>query len=465
MSHETNRIEALRKQIIAAEEGLINLKADLARIEAHERTIEWQSAAEPNLPLTSEEYQRYGRQMIVPDIGIQGQSRLKSASVLIVGVGGLGCPAAAYLAGAGIGVLGLVDGDNVELSNLHRQVLHNSSTIGMTKVDSALAFLQRLNPHLTYQAHRTHLTAQNCQEIVSQYDMVLDCTDHPTSRYLVSDICSLLQKPLLSASALRYEGQLMLLNWPPLPAGNQNGGPCYRCVFPKAPPADSVVSCGDGGIVGPVVGVIGVLQALETLHLITSGKLIPPKLEEERKGTTMLLFSAHPILKFRNVKLKGRREDCITCSNAAKLSLSRIRDGQIDYMLFCGSKQPQTTNLDAEDRIEVIEYARLKEQDMEHILLDVREKVQFDICNLVGSINLPFSTFQKEYSHFKENARTARLPTSLPVDASIYVICRMGNDSQVVTKQLKARGLQTVKNITGGFKAWREQVDPSWPDY
>ena len=144
MSHETNRIEALRKQIIAAEEGLINLKADLARIEAHERTIEWQSAAEPNLPLTSEEYQRYGRQMIVPDIGIQGQSRLKSASVLIVGVGGLGCPAAAYLAGAGIGVLGLVDGDNVELSNLHRQVLHNSSTIGMTKVDSALAFLQRL---------------------------------------------------------------------------------------------------------------------------------------------------------------------------------------------------------------------------------------------------------------------------------------------------------------------------------
>jgi adenylyltransferase/sulfurtransferase len=210
--------------------------------------------------------------------------------VLIVGAGGLGCPAAAYIAGAGVGTIGIVDGDVVETSNLHRQILHSTAKVGMKKVDSAISFLTsyclpslfyfyntyrlcRLNPNLRYIAHGEHLTPQNAREIVEKYDLVLDCTDHPTSRYLISDICVLLHKPLISASALRTDGQLIVLNSPPLPAGDASGGPCYRCVFPKPPPAESVVSCGDGGILGPVVGTMGVLQALEAVKLITAGKL------------------------------------------------------------------------------------------------------------------------------------------------------------------------------------------------
>ncbi|KAG0651098.1 Sulfurtransferase uba4 [Hyphodiscus hymeniophilus] len=469
--------EALRKQIVCTEAELARLKLQLAQVEAGASaqetdglSIDEQSASPvtKKWPLLPEEYKRYGRQMIVPSIGIQGQLKLKESKVLIIGAGGLGCPAAAYIAGAGVGTLGLVDGDEVEISNLHRQILHTSAKVGTKKVDSAISFLKSLNPHVNYVPHPSHLTPQNAEEIVLNYDLVLDCTDTPSSRYLISDICILLQKPLISASALRTDGQLIVLNSPPLPAGDPAGGPCYRCVFPKPPPAESVVSCGDGGIIGAVVGVMGVLQAVETIKLIVQGKLkafADPN--EVRDGKTnpasMLLFSANSSQPFRNVRLRTRRAGCFACGKDSGLSLEGLKSGNLDYVLFCGLASSVDV-LNPEERISASDFRDLKNKGL---LVDVREKVQFDICSLEGSINVPFSTIQGKT--FGE-ADVGWIPQDLPEDAPIYVVCRLGNDSQVVTRRLKEGGFghgekRYIGDIKGGLKAWKEQVDASWPEY
>jgi adenylyltransferase/sulfurtransferase len=410
-----------------------------------------------------------------------GQLRLKTAKVLIVGVGGLGCPAAAYIAGAGVGTIGMVDGDEVEISNLHRQVLHSTEKVKWKKVDSSIHFLKsyifnfspsffslyptqievlrffRLNPNPAYIPHRTHLTPENAEEIVKNYDVVLDCTDNPASRYLISDISVLLHKPLISASALRTDGQLVILNSPALAPG-EAGGPCYRCVFPKPPPAASVVSCGEGGILGPVVGVMGVLQALNTIKLIVNVDLEQGSKTGDGEAY-MLLFSADSPQPFRSVKLRGRRKGCFACSTESQLSLESLASGSLDYALFCGLAAPINI-LASEERISVTEYQHLRSSSGEHVLLDVREKVQFDICHLEGSVNIPFSAFQvgKDISW---------MPADVKENVPIYVICRLGNDSQIVTRKLKdlERGKRHFGDIKGGFKAWREQVDTSWPDY
>ncbi|KAH7417388.1 molybdenum cofactor synthesis protein-like protein [Cadophora sp. MPI-SDFR-AT-0126] len=501
MDSATASAESLRKQISATEDELQRLKAQLASLEAQDvaaakgiagldlgagdPVTELENGrkgeSERKWPLSEEEYRRYGRQMIVPSIGIQGQLRLKGAAVLIVGAGGLGCPAATYLAGAGVGTIGIVDGDEVETSNLHRQILHSTAKVGMKKVDSAIEYLKHLNPNPLYIAHPTHLTPQNSASIVSAYDLTLDCTDHPTSRYLISDISILLSKPLISASALRTDGQLIVLNSPPLPPGNVAGGPCYRCVFPKPPPAESVVSCGDGGILGPVVGVMGVLQALEAIKLIIAWKLkADPQPESESvqpdatasPAATMLLFSSTSNPPFRSVRLRSRRPKCFACSSSAGLSLESLTSGSLDYVLFCGVTSPVNI-LTPEERIEARQYhdlSKLSKPNQDHLLLDVREKVQFDICNLEGSINIPFSTLQGNRSVAAEGERPAWVPADLPGDAPIFVLCRLGNDSQVVARKLKESvlgegGGRVIRDIRGGLKAWREQVDGSWPEY
>ena len=303
---------------------------------------------------------------------------------------------------------------------------------------------------------------------MKQYDLVLDCTDNPASRYLISDICILLQKPLVSASALRTDGQLILLNSPPLPPGEE-GGPCYRCVFPKPPPAESVVSCGDGGILGPVVGVMGVLQAVEAIKLITSGKLsnssVTAAPEVKYDPPTMLLFSSNSTQPFRNIKIRSRRTGCFACSKDSKLSLESLLSGNLDYVLFCGLTTPIQI-LEPSERIEAQDYSVIRKG--QHILLDVREKVQFDICHLDDSINIPFSTFQGGNSEILNGS--SWIPHNLPKYASIYVVCRLGNDSQVVTRKLKDAGLDLdgkrfIGDIKGGLKAWKYQVDKSWPEY
>ncbi|KAK9856704.1 hypothetical protein MYU51_000559 [Penicillium brevicompactum] len=463
---------SLRAQISATEEQLAGLKRDLASAEA--QSVCENQSDEQRWPLLQEEYKRYGRQMIVSQIGLQGQLKLRSAKVLLVGAGGLGCPAAQYLAGAGVGTIGLIDGDTVEVSNLHRQVLHRTANVGKYKVDSAIESLRDLNPHPTYIAHRTHLTPNEAPAIFQDYDIILDCTDNPATRYLISDTAVLCGKPLVSASALRTEGQLMVLNNPPRAPGDKTGGPCYRCVFPKPPPADSVVSCADGGIIGPVVGTMGVLQALEAIKVVTT--------PEPAEGTTrprdppsLHIFSAYSSPLLRTIRLRSRRTNCAVCSAEATVSLDTIRSGSTDYVFFCGSANLPSL-LSPEERISAREYNQRQSVPSEsHTVIDVRDEAQFGICSLENSINIPISTVLAS-SSARPTEQAAQLPSWVPSELAndsthpIYVVCRLGNDSQIVVKKMKDLGLDQhgkrfIGDIRGGFKSWKDQVDPEWPEY
>ncbi|KAH8650198.1 adenylyltransferase [Xylariales sp. PMI_506] len=479
MSNVRREVEELRQQISKAERELTDLRAQLVRLESAASSTPLEenittatlplaapSAIPWKWPLEENEYTRYGRQLILPAIGVKGQQSLKSAAILIVGAGGLGCPAAAYLAGAGVGVLGLVDGDVVELSNLHRQIAHSAAKVGMKKVDSLALFCQELNPQPTYVRHSTHLTPQNAQEIVSNYDVVLDCTDHPTSRYLISDICVLLQKPLISASALRTDGQLILLNHPAKPPGDTGGGPCYRCVFPKPPPPDSVISCGEGGILGPVVGVMGILQALEAIKLITSGGLA--EVQDCSTPTLLLFSSAGPTTTFRSMRMRSRRKDCIACSASSSLSLDLLKSGFFDYVQFCGLVNPVSI-LRTEERVTASFYSKLldEKERTAHLLLDVREREQFNLGSIPGAVNVPFSHFQRQ-SATNEVVNPEWLPDAFPPDGSIFIVCRVGNDSQIVARKLKELGMASsgkrfIGDIQGGIRAWKQEVDGTIP--
>ncbi|KAH8434025.1 HesA/MoeB/ThiF family protein [Aspergillus melleus] len=476
-----DRCASLRAQIAATETQLAGLKRDLENAEQAASTTRAQEAATTRnenrkWPLLGEEYRRYGRQMIVPQLGLQGQLKLRAAKVLLVGAGGLGCPAALYLAGAGVGTIGLVDGDTVDTSNLHRQVLHRSENVGKLKVDSAIEYLRELNPHPTYIPHRAHLSPQEAPGIFEKYDLILDCTDNPATRYLISDTAVLLEKPLVSASALRTEGQLMVLNNPPRPVGDKTGGPCYRCVFPRPPPANSILSCADGGIIGPVVGTMGVLQAVEAIKVITAAV-------DETKPPSLLIFSAYSAPQFRSIKLRSRRPNCAVCSAEATVTLDSVKSGSTDYVFFCGTVNPESL-LTPEERISPLEYQTLYSQSSgesqpqkQPTIIDVREKVQYDICSLDNSVNVPISTILSGTATTStEGSEQSTPPSWLPepiasdLTGPIYVVCRLGNDSQIAVKKLKESGLdrsgqRTIADIRGGFRAWREQVDPEWPEY
>jgi adenylyltransferase/sulfurtransferase len=339
-------------------------------------------------------------------------------------------------------------------------------------------YYNSLNPLTKYNIHKTHLMPANASSIVSSYDLVLDCTDTPASRYLISDTCVLLQKPLVSASALRTEGQLMLLNHPARPPADVTGGPCYRCIFPVPPPAASVLSCGEGGILGPVVGVMGVLQALEAIKMIASGECAiakhpEPTMRTVTRAPSMLLFSAYQDGQFRSIRMRRRNPKCAVCSAAATVSLQSLDSGSMDYVQFCGSSAPAQL-LSPEDRITAVAYADILQTHQPHIVLDVREKVQFDLCHLEGSLNLPFSETvcsgyetQEQINSFV--TKVQGLTITDPI-APLYVVCRLGNDSQVVVKRLKELGFDDngqrwVGDIKGGLRAWTNEVDQDFPDY
>ncbi|ROT41110.1 ThiF family protein [Sodiomyces alkalinus F11] len=543
-----NRIEDLKHKIAKAEAELLRLKEDLAQAES-EGQVHVNGGAKDSTwkwPLPATDYERYSRQMVIPGVGTKGQLRLKAASVLIVGAGGLGCPAAAYIAGAGVGTLGIVDDDTVETSNLHRQIAHASSRVGMSKVESAITYLKEyhqahwfpvpphralhhhslltrspllplhiitflhveqpqyllhpltatsLNPTVTYHAHNTRLTPENAESIVSKYDLVLDCTDHPAIRYLVSDICVLLRKPLVSASALKTDGQLMVLNYPASAVGDESGGPCYRCVFPRPPPPESVVSCGEGGILGPVVGVMGVLQALEAIKVVTSGAVDPSPPATPVPASSkpsMLLFSGTAAPPFRSFSMRPRKKGCVACSADATLTLEGLRTGAFDYAQFCGVAAPLAI-LRPDERISAAECSRRllaaargvtsSGEDPSGtttsagtpVLLDVREREHFDICSIEGAVNVPIATFLRETATPKvdgdqplEQRAPAWLPSNVSDDSPIYVVCRVGNDSQLATRRLKEMGLHRngtrfIGDIRGGMRAWKAEVDSTLP--
>ncbi|KAL5606484.1 hypothetical protein BROUX41_002891 [Berkeleyomyces rouxiae] len=438
----------------------VEAKAALLRKEIAALEIEEKNGGDSGWPLEPHDYERYGRQIIVPNVGVQGQLHLKNSKVLIVGVGGLGCPASAYLAGAGVGTLGFVDGDTVEASNLHRQIAHSTSRVGMTKVESAIQYLTGLNPHVTYRSHIYHLTADTAVDVISQYDLVLDCTDHPTSRYLVSDACVLLQKPLIFASALKLSGQLMVMNYPATPQGSPNGGPCYRCVFPKSSPPEAIVSCGDGGILGPVVGTMGVLQALEALKIITSGGLgATADCAIDYGKPSMLLFTANSPNPFRSIKMTSRRPKCFACGPESPLKRESLQDGSLDYVQFCGTTSPVRI-LKPEERVSVKDYQKAR-ADGEHVLLDVRSKEHYSVGSLDNSINIPLSALITTEA-------MDRLVEAMGPKSPIYVICRQGEDSQVAVQRLKEggygnNGSRPIVDIEGGMRSWKREIEPDMP--
>lgn len=335
---------------------------------------------------------------------------------------------------------------------------------GSTIADPSLC--DRLNPNSTYIPYRSHLTPAEAPQIFQDYDLILDCTDNPATRYLISDTAVVVGRPVVSASALRTEGQLMVLNCPARPPGDKSGGPCYRCVFPKPPPADSVVSCADGGILGPVVGTMGVLQSLEAIKVLTSSST-------EEVVPSLLLFSAYSTPPFRSIRLRSRRMNCVACSPEATITLDTITSGSTDYVAFCGSASPSTL-LSPHERISAADYSSSNSRP--HTVIDVRESVQYGICHLDNSINIPISKIlcSTHPNMNRDNTNNASLPSWFPADRistnstdPIYVVCRLGNDSQIAAKRLQGLGLgdRFIGDIRGGFRAWRQDIDPTWPEY
>ncbi|KAK3694376.1 hypothetical protein B0T22DRAFT_69305 [Podospora appendiculata] len=442
---------------------------------------------QPSRSFTDEEFERYSRQMIVPGMGKEGQLRLINSRVLIIGAGGLGCPAAQYIAGAGVGTIGVVDGDVVELSNLHRQVGHATSRIGMKKVDSLITHLRRLNPLPTFVPHASHIDPQNAADIVSQYDVVVDCTDNPATRYLISDVCVLLCKPLVSAASVQKSGQLIVLNCPPTPKGllDRKYAPCYRCCFKKPPPAGAMLSCGEAGIMGPVVGMMGVAQAGEAIKIIASALHLPPSdpdsaPERNLQQPTLLLYSydlesAVGPYTFRALKMAGRKKTCFACGENSTLTLDGIKAGNPNYEQFCGLAAPRS-NLPPEERITAAAYhaAKTRGELPEHVLVDTREKEHFSFGNIDGAVNVPFGKLLMTAAAVKRGGASADqilAPAELeplPEDAPIFVVCRRGLDSQEAVEKLKELGMDNggkrkILDIVGGMKAWKEEVDHSFP--
>ena len=320
-----------------------------------------------------------------------------------------------------------------------------------------------------YRKHIAYLAPETAVSLIEQYDLVLDCTDHPNSRYLISDACVLTGKPLISASALKTEGQLMVLNDPPRRAGDTTGGPCYRCVFPKPPPAESVLSCGEGGILGPVVGVMGVLQALEAIKLLKKKpKDHMPDLstangigaDEDQVIPSMLIFSAFTNPQFRTIRLRSRRNDCATCSGKGWITKQSLSSGSLDYIAFCGLTMPVSV-LPSHQRISATDFACMP-RDGSNVLIDVRDETQYAICALRGSINVPWTG--NAISWLEKASQHGILADEWKQK---YVVCRVGNDSQLAAKAMMEHATMPieVKDIQGGFKSWRQEVDHEWPDY
>ena len=357
-----------------------------------------------------------------------------------------------------------------------------------------------LNPLVNCTMHPDHLTPAVAFEIFTSYDLILDCTDHPTSRYLISDTAVLAGKPLISGSALRTDGQLLVLNDPPTSplaqreAANTNSGPCYRCVFPVPPPPDSVLSCGEGGILGPIVGVMGVLMALEAVKLLAlkSSECVA----EEPREHSMLIFSATSSPPFRSFRLRGKRKGCVACSETATVSAETIRSGEIDYATFCGMQSPIQI-LEESERLSAKDFHRQHQMAREsssptgsmtddYVLIDVRDKTQYDLCSLEGSVNVPWMSMQGMKGPAQAamlngqstddvpptNGENPLLVLNREIDRrkDIYTICRFGNDSQLAVQKLKelgfdAGGRRRVRDIKGGFRAWKQQADTDWPEY
>jgi adenylyltransferase/sulfurtransferase len=397
------------------------------------------TTADPRVPaagsndLNAEEIKRYSRHLIMPEVGVDGQKKLKAGSVLCIGAGGLGSPAAMYLAAAGVGRIGIVDFDVVDFSNLQRQLLHGTSSVGRSKLDSAKDRLRDLNPHIEIDTYETTVSSDNALDLFKPYDVILDGTDNFPTRYLVNDACVLAGKPNAYGSIFRFEGQASVFA--------TKDGPCYRCLYPEPPPPGLVPSCAEGGVLGVLPGIIGVIQATEAIKLILG------------IGDPLIgRFLIYDALKMRFRELKLRKDpDCPVCGTHP--TVTKL----IDYEQFCGIRpEPaaaqatgasvsewETTSVDLKKRID---------EGDDVFILDVREPNEYQICRIPGSVLIPLGELPRRYAE-------------LPKDKDIVAHCKMGGRSAKAQEFLQSVGFKRVKNLRGGILDWIDKVDPSQPKY
>jgi sulfur-carrier protein adenylyltransferase/sulfurtransferase len=383
--------------------------------------------------LSNEEILRYSRHLIIPEVGIEGQLKLKAAKVLLVGTGGLGAPLGLYLAAAGVGKIGLVDFDTVDFTNLQRQVIHFTSDVGRRKIESASEKMKAINPFVEIVPHEVALTSENALDILKDYDIIVDGTDNFPTRYLVNDACVLLGKPNVYGSIFRFEGQATVFAY--------EGGPCYRCLYPEPPPPGLVPSCAEGGVLGILPGTIGLIQATETVKLILGiGQPLVGRL---------LLYDALG-MKFRELKLR-KNPECPVCGDHP--TVTKL----IDYHQFCGVPQTaaappvQETTVN-EGEIDVVELKQKIDRGDKFVLIDVREPHEYKICSIPGAKLIPLGEFPQHVGEFDK-------------DADIVIHCRSGMRSAKACAVLKQNGFEHVRNVVGGILAWSDKVDPSVPKY
>ena len=386
-------------------------------------------AAKSSATLSKEEIMRYSRHLIMPEVGMDGQLKLKQAKVLCIGTGGLGAPLGLYLAAAGVGRIGLVDFDSVDLTNLQRQILFGTDDIGRPKIEAASDRLRNLNPDIQIDRFETRLTSENALDILKNYDIVVDGTDNFPTRYLVNDACVILGKPNVYGSIFRFEGQITIFGAP--------GGPCYRCLYPEPPPPGLVPSCAEGGVLGVLPGIVGAIQAAETLKLIIG--------KGEPLIGRLLLFDALA-MRFRELKLR-KNPECPACGGHP--TVTKL----IDYAEFCGVRGDEAASA-PQNTVPEIAPRELKsrlDRGDDLFILDVREPHEYQICNLGG--------------HLIPLGELSRRVNELDSSREIVAHCRSGKRSAEAVEFLRSAGFRKVLNLKGGILAWSDEVDPSVPKY
>ena len=379
--------------------------------------------------LSNEEIARYSRHVIIPEVGMQGQRKLKAASVLMIGTGGLGAPLGMYLAAAGVGRLGLVDFDVVDASNLQRQIIHGTKDVGRPKISSAKDRLQDINPHVEIETHETRLTSENALRLFVNYDVIVDGTDNFPTRYLVNDACVLTGKPNVYGSIFRFEGQASVF-W-------ADRGPCYRCLYPEPPPPGLVPSCAEGGVLGVLPGIIGAIQANETIKIILGA----PDILVNR----LVLFDAWR-MRFRELKLR-KNPDCPVCGEHP--TITKL----IDYEEFCGIRKPSQTETQTMEEITATELKQRLDKGDDIQIIDVREPHEYEIAQIPNSRLIPLGQVLGRMNEIDPERETV-------------VHCKMGGRSAKAIEALKRTGFTGhLINLKGGITAWSNEVDPSVPKY
>src|SRR5256884_4275426 len=382
------------------------------------------------MELNNEETRRYSRHLILPEVGLAGQKKIKAASVLCIGAGGLGSPIAMYLAAAGIGKIGIVDFDTVDFSNLQRQILHTDADVGRPKTQSAKETIQCINPNVEVVIHNARITSENALDLIRPYDIVVDGTDNFPTRYLTNDACVLLKKPNVYGSIFRFEGQASVF-------APHMGGPCYRCLYPEPPPPGMVPSCAEGGVLGVLPGIIGCIQATEILKLALGkgGSLVG----------RLLLFNALD-MKFRELKLR-RGPQCPLCGDNPTIT------NLIDYEMVCGITPEPAVAASNPDEVPVQEMQKaLAEPKLGVRVIDVREPDEYQIAHVDGVPLFPLSALPQRF-------------TELDPNQQYYIHCKSGIRSMKALKFLKEQGFKHLKSVKGGISAWADEIDHSVPKY